>query len=82
MAWDLLSQNIYYEKPHLIPFTGAVSGEGMIYWLHRIGQLINGLNMRNDEEVIQGLLMLLGALGSAILLIVVLSRRKSEKALS
>lgn len=38
--------------------------------------------MRNDEEVIQGLLMLLGLLGSAILLIVVLSRRKSEKVLS
>ena len=54
----------------------------MIYWLHRIGQLINGINMKNDVEVIQGLLMLLGLLGSAILLIVVLSRKKSEKVLS
>ncbi len=54
----------------------------MIYWLHRIGQFINGINLKNDEEIIRGLLMLLGFLGFALLLLVVFSRRKSEKVLS
>jgi len=54
----------------------------MIYWLYRVAQFINGINVRNDEEVVHGLLMLLGFLGLAIILLVIFSHRKAEKILS
>ena len=48
-------------------------------WLYQVWQPIDAMKSGTNEEIIWGLLMILGFLGSAVGVILMFSRRKSQE---
>jgi hypothetical protein len=48
-------------------------------WLYQIWQPVDAIKLGADEEILWGLLKMLGLLGLAIVIVMICSRRKSQE---